>query len=107
MKNKKKAKSPAIEKIAENVKYKFSPYPRPICLEKCTITYSKGYEDDILKTLKSFSNKEAFDRRSPHKLEGSETWSIDVRSRTDKYRMLFYFDDRVCKITDLCTDKTH
>jgi len=82
-------------------------FPRPICLEKCTMNIKKGYEADILKTLKSFSNKEAFDRKSPHKLEGGETWSLDVKSRTDTYRLLFYYEDRVCKITDLCTNKTH
>ena len=76
------------------------PFPRPICLEK--------YENDILKTLKAFSNKDAYYRKTPHKLEGKDgLYSIDVKSRNDKYRMLFYVDNRICKITNLCTEETH
>ena len=85
----------------------YSPFPRPICLEKCTMSIPKGYEENILMTLKAFSNKDAFERKTPHKLKGSETWSIDVKSRDDKYRMLFCIDNRICKITNLCTTETH
>jgi hypothetical protein len=67
----------------------------------------RGYESDILKTLKAFSNKDSYQSKNAHKLEGRETWSIDVKSRDDIYRMLFKIEDRVCKITDLCTSETH
>jgi hypothetical protein len=50
----------------------------------------KGYETDILMTLKAFSNQEAFRRKAPHKLEGGDAWSLDVSARNDKYRMLFW-----------------
>ena len=84
------------------------PFPRPICLEKCTMNIPNGYEEDILKTLKSFSDKDAYNRKSPHKLEGkNDIYSIDVKSRHDKYRMLFYTDNRICKIINLCTEETH
>ena len=69
--------------------------------------HTRGYEEHILMTLKAFSSKEAYDRKTPHKLQGGETWSIDVKSRNDEYRMLYYFDGPVCKITDLCTKETH
>jgi hypothetical protein len=108
MKNNKKAQSPAVEKIADNVRYKFALFPRPICLEKCTMKIPKGYEEHILMTLKAFSNKEAYYRKTPHKLEGKDDlYSIDVKSRDDKYRMFFYIEDRVCKITNLCSTDTH
>jgi len=58
-------------------------------------------------TLKAFSNKEAFERKTPHKLTSSETWSVDVKSREDKYRMLYQIDNRICKIINLCTNETH
>jgi len=84
------------------------PFPRPICLEKCTVNIPNGYEKDILKTLKAFSDKDAYGRKKPHKLEGKyDLHSIDVKSRHDKYRMLYYFDDGICKITNLCTEETH
>jgi hypothetical protein len=67
----------------------------------------RGYEDNILMTLKAFSDEAAYNRKNPHKLEGRETWSIDVKSRDNIYRMLFKIEDRVCKITDLCTSETH
>ena len=35
-------------------------FPRPICLEKCTMNIPNGYENDILKTLKAFSNKDLY-----------------------------------------------
>ena len=106
MKNKKKAKLPTIEKVAANVTY--SLFPRPICLEKCTIHPPNGYENDILKTLKAFSNKDAYYRKNPHKLEGKDgLYSMDVKSRDDKYRMFFYIDNHICKITDLCSEDTH
>ncbi|MDR1420544.1 MAG: hypothetical protein LBI86_09240 [Treponema sp.] len=85
-----------------------SPFPRPLCLEKCTMNIPSGYETDILKTLKSFSNQEAYNRKTPHKLEGKDgIRSLDVSSRADKYRMLFYVDNNICKITNLCTEETH
>ena len=84
------------------------PFPRPICLEKCTMNIPNGYEGDILKTLKAFSNKDAYERKTPHKLQGRDTWSVDVKSRDDKYRMLFYItENRICKITNLCSTETH
>jgi hypothetical protein len=67
-----------------------------------------GYEKDILTTLKSFSNETAYYRKSPHKLNGKDDlYSIDVKSRDDKYRMLFYVDGSICKITNLCSTDTH
>ena len=82
-------------------------FPRPICLEKCTMNIPRGYEENILMTLKAFSSEESYNRKNPHKLSGSELWSIDVKSRDDKYRMLYYFDGNICKISSLCTDGTH
>jgi hypothetical protein len=83
-------------------------FPRPVCLEKCTMEIPKGYETDILMTLKAFSNSESYRRRTPHKLEGKDgVWSLDVSSRAGKYRMLFYVDNSICKITRLCTEETH
>ena len=105
MKYKKKVKSPLMQKAPSIVTY--SPFPRPICLEKCTMNIPNGYETDILKTLKAFSSKDAYCSKQPHKLEGRETWSIDVTSRKDKYRMLFKVDNQICKIINLCTTETH
>jgi hypothetical protein len=84
-------------------------FPRPICLERCTMNMPNGYEKDILMTLKSFSNETAYHRKSPHKLSGKDNlYSIDVKSRDDKYRMFFYIDDNnICKITNLCSTDTH
>lgn len=86
-----------------------SPFPRPVCLEQCTMNIPNGYEKEILMTLKAFSNQDAYNRKTPHKLEGHETWSLDVKSRNDKYRMLFYIEKEtgICKITNLCTEETH
>jgi len=82
-------------------------FPRPICLEKCTMNIPNGYEENILMTLKAFSNEDAFNRKKPHKLQGGETWSLDVKDRNDKYRMLFQKDGNICKIINLCTEETH
>ena len=104
MKNKKVGK--ANIDSAPDIKY--SPFPRPICLEKCTMNIPRGYEENILMTLKAFSNKDLYNRKTPHKLSGKDDlYSIDVKSRDDKYRMLFYIDNRICKITNLCTTETH
>jgi len=105
MKNNKKIKPPVMLKVPSIATY--SPFPRPICLEKCTMNIPRGYEGNILMTLKAFSNKEAFERKTPHKLTSSETWSVDVKSREDKYRMLYQIDNRICKIINLCTNETH
>jgi hypothetical protein len=84
------------------------PFPRPVCLEKCTMSIPNGYEKHILMTLKAFAEKTSFDRKSPHKLEGSSgLWSLDVKSRADKYRLLYFMRDGICKITNLCTTETH
>jgi hypothetical protein len=83
-------------------------FPRPVCLEKCTMEIPNGYETDILKTLKAFSNEESYRRKEPHKLKGKDDiWSLDVSSRAGKYRMLFYVDNGICKVTHLCTEETH
>jgi len=82
-------------------------FPRPVCLEKCSMDIKRGYETYILKTLRAFSNEAEYYKKFPHKLKGGETWSIDVKSRNDKYRMLFKIDGGICKITNLCTDETH
>jgi hypothetical protein len=37
-------------------------FPRPICLEKCTMNIPNGYETDILMTLKAFSSQESYRR---------------------------------------------
>jgi len=58
MKHNKKPKSPAMLKAPSIATY--SPFPRPICLEKCTMNIPNGYENDILKTLKAFSNKDLY-----------------------------------------------
>jgi hypothetical protein len=67
----------------------------------------RGYETDILTTLKAFSSQGAYSRKTPHKLEGRDACSLDVKYRDDKYRMLFYVDGGICKIIDLCTEETH
>jgi hypothetical protein len=105
MKSNKKLKQKGIVVKAPPMTYK--PFPRPICLEKCTMNMPNGYEKDILMTLKSFSSSELYNRKTPHKLQGKETWSLDVTARNDKYRMLYYVDNGVCKITNLCTEETH
>jgi hypothetical protein len=107
MKHSKKEKSSTMSKMPSAITYSLPLFPRPVCLERCTINIPNGYENDILKTLKAFSNKDAYHRKSPHKLEGRETWSIDVKSRNDKYRMLYQFEGHICKIIDLCTTETH
>jgi hypothetical protein len=97
-----KVSKPGMKKIF------ISPFPRPVCLEQCTMEIPNGYESDILMTLKAFSNQDAYRRKTPHKLEGKDgVWSLDVSSRHDKYRMLFYVDNGICKITRLCTEDTH
>jgi hypothetical protein len=107
MKHKKRPDKPVVGKQAPVVTYRL-PFPRPVCLEKCTMETPRGYEADILMTLKAFSSQEAYRRKTPHKLEGKDnTWSLDVSSRADKYRMLFYVDNGICKITHLCTEETH
>ena len=107
MKHNKKVKPAAMLKVPSIVTY--SPFPRPICLEKCTMNIPNGYENDILKTLKAFSNQNLYHRKNPHKLSGKDAlYSIDVKSRDDKYRMFFYIDDNnICKITNLCSTDTH
>jgi hypothetical protein len=61
----------------------------------------KCYENNILMTLKAFSDKTLFERKTPHKLNAAENlWSLDVKSRNDKYRMLFFTQDGICKITN-------
>jgi hypothetical protein len=107
MKRKNRPDKPVVEKPAPIVTY-HPPFPRPICLEKCTMNIPNGYETDILMTLKAFSNQEPYRRKTPHKLEGkNDIWSLDVSSRADKYRMLFYVDNGICKIAHLCTEETH
>jgi hypothetical protein len=107
MKRKKLADKPVIEKQAPALTYR-PPFPKPVCLEKCTMEMPKGYETDILMTLKAFSNQESYHRKTPHKLEGKDgIWSLDVKSRADKYRLLFYMDNGICKISHLCTEETH
>jgi hypothetical protein len=107
MRHKKRPDKPVVERPAPVVTYRL-PFPKPVCLEKCTMNIPNGYETDILKTLKSFSNEELYHRKTPHKLEGTDgLWSLDVKSRADKYRMLFYVDNGICKITNLCTETTH
>jgi hypothetical protein len=86
----------------------YGPFPQPICLEQCTMNISNGYERSILMTLKAFGDKTAFERKNPHKLKGSgDLWSLDVKSREDKYRLLYFKRDRTYKITNLCTTETH
>lgn len=107
MRNKKRAVSLSLEKVPSAASSAQPRFPRPVCLEKCTMSIRAGYEVHILKTLKSFANEDSYYRKFPHKLEGGETWSLDVKSRKDTYRMLFRVENGICKITDLCTDETH
>jgi hypothetical protein len=114
MKTKNKAKPPSAKKagvpsagVVSPPSYR-PPFPRPVCLEQCTMNIPNGYAENILMTLKAFSNEVSFERKTPHKLEGSSgLWSLDVKSRNDKYRLLFYMRDGICKITNLCTTETH
>lgn len=106
MKSKYKNNKVTLEHKPGTVTYR-PLFPRPLCLEKCTMNIPNGYENEILMTLKTFSNQDAYNRKTPHKLQGRETWSIDVKARNDKYRMLFYVDNGICKITNLCTEETH
>jgi mRNA-degrading endonuclease RelE of RelBE toxin-antitoxin system len=98
-----------IDKTVVPPFYRRSLFPRPICLEHCTMNIPSGYENHILMTLKAFSNDVLYRRKNPHKLEGREAMSLDIKSRDDKYRLLFYVekDTGICKITDLCTEETH
>ena len=105
MKNKKRSKLINQEKIPTQLSY-HPPFPRPICLEKCTMDNQKSYNEYILKTLRAFSNETHYYQKFPHKLEGSDTWSLDVKSRVDKYRLLFKVENNICKIINLCID-TH
>ena len=82
-------------------------FPRPICLEHCTMNIKKGYEENILMTLKAFSNENAYKAKTPHKLSDTNTWSLDVKSRHDLYRLLFKVEGNICKISNLCTEETH
>ena len=107
MKSKKNNGYPIPKKLSPEYDKPKELFPRPICLEKCTLNTPKGYEGYIISTLKAFSNEIAYNRKFPHKLEGSNTWSLDVKSRNDKYRMLFQIDNNVCKIFNLCTTETH
>ncbi|MDR1231922.1 MAG: hypothetical protein LBK61_11050 [Spirochaetaceae bacterium] len=104
--SKKKAGVPGADKVSPPV-YRL-PFPRPVCLEKCTMNIPNGYAENILMTLKAFSSEVLFERKIPHKLEGSSgLWSLDVKSRNDKYRLLYFMQDGICKITNLCTTETH
>jgi hypothetical protein len=107
--SKKKAGVPGADLVSLPVYRPPLPlFPRPICLEQCTMNIPNGYAKNILMTLKAFSNEESFERKTPHKLKGSSgLWSFDVKSRDDKYRLLFFTRDGICKITDLCTEETH
>jgi len=106
----KKSKKLSLERKAKRLEYiRPTLFPRPICLEECTINLPSGYEKDIFRTLKSFSNEEAYKRKRPHQLKGDKKglYSLDVKGRHDKYRLLFYEKDSVCKITTLSTEETH
>jgi mRNA-degrading endonuclease RelE of RelBE toxin-antitoxin system len=107
--NSKSKRDGGIEKTVVPPFYRRSIFPRPICLEHCTMNIPNGYENYILKTLKAFSNEVLYQMKNPHKLEGREATSLDIKSRHDKYRLLFYIDKDtgVCKITNLCTAETH
>jgi hypothetical protein len=52
MKHKKRLDKPAVGKQAPVLIYRL-PFPKPVCLEKCSMNIPHGYETDILKTLKS------------------------------------------------------
>jgi hypothetical protein len=107
MKSKNKGKG-SIEKSIIAPFTRRTLYPRPICLEKATMNIPRGYEEDILMTLRAFSNETSYMRKTPHNV-GGDTMSLDVKSRHDKYRMLYYIEKEtgVCKITNLCTEETH
>ncbi len=99
-------------------------FPKFICLENCDTKVTKGYEKDILETLKVFSEENLYNKKMPHNLLKSKNtanifkkakncygaekvMSLDVRSRKDKYRLFYCEIDDVCKILDLCSDKSH
>lgn len=43
-------------------------YPRPICLAECDINVVRGYEKDVLKTLKAFSRTDLMEGKNDHPL---------------------------------------
>ena len=113
-------------KIVDNniVALQIVEFPKAICLEHCQIDVVRGYEKDVITTLKSFSDKEKFNFKKPHFLTKSgdlnhffdlsksiangRVWSLDVKARHDKYRLLYCIDNnKVHKILALCTDDTH
>ena len=114
--------------LKENQKFKgFKEklqFPKFICLENCDTKVNKGYEKDIIETLKAFSEENLYNQKMPHNLSKSKNTadifkkaknccgaekviSLDVRSRKDKYRLFYCEIDGVCKILDLCSDKSH
>lgn len=99
-------------------------YPKFVCLENCCTKVNKGYEKYVLETLKSFSNKNLHEQKEPHPLNKSKgledvfkkaqkccgvekVMSLDVKGRNDKYRLFYCEIDGICKILDLCSDKSH
>lgn len=101
-------------------------FPKAICLECCDLTVKKGFEKEVFKTLKAFSNKELFNKRRPHnvtqmkscieeefskmkQLNASHIMSLDVGDKTKGQRLLYCKpkDSNVVKILSLCTKDTH
>ena len=120
-KNKLKIKDKSlIKKINEIEIYKY------ISLEHCDINnLIKGREEDIFKTLKSFSDIEKFKAKNPHILHKDnklkkyydkcrlystdKLYSIDIEGRNSNYRMIYckVKEDKAYQILSLCTDETH
>lgn len=83
-------------------------YPRPICLAECSASVVRGYEKDVLKTLKAFSSIDLMKSKNNHSLHksgnleeyfkkakrfGSEkVYSLDVKNRNDTYRLFYCID---------------
>lgn len=99
-------------------------FPHPICLELCELNIVQGHEKYVIKTLKAFSNEEKFNCKTPHPLSPSKNlkhlfdkakkfnckniYSLDVKNRRDTYRLYYCMTEKhVCKILELCSNKSH
>ncbi len=95
----------------------------PICLEKCDLKVVQGFEEEVFRTLKSFSDKTMHNSNKPHplhkekkiehlfkKADGEKVMSLDVGGRGGK-RLYYYTDNTtgqvVCKILKLCSEESH
>lgn len=129
MQVKSKTRKTEVRKVKEPLKTisKREQYPMPICLERCDLTITNGFHDEVLKVLKSFSNKNDHEARHPHQLHkdgklkdiqskanGNSVKSIDIKGQNGRgNKRLFYYTERIeesvtiCKVLALCSEDSH